>query len=164
MLALHSREPPRCALDTKEKGKAATVRSHTEHLERRNTLSKNLVELRQAQEIYMPSLGPLPDSDEDLDEAIKLWLPSDTGGEGSFTQWVHCEFIVSFEAIRPVVTPQVCGECHRADSTRQFYSIYRPTRQHLLSNPLSTSSRLSQQSRNTRRPHSFLEHTTNAYD
>ena len=25
----------------------------------------------------------------------------DTGGEGSFTQWVHCEFVVSFEAIRP---------------------------------------------------------------
>ena len=33
-----------------------------------------------------------------------------TGGEGSFTQWVHCEFVVSFEAIRPVVTQQVCGE------------------------------------------------------
>ena len=35
---------------------------------------------------------------------------SDTGGEGSFTQWVHCEFIVSFEAIRLVITQQVCGE------------------------------------------------------
>ena len=34
----------------------------------------------------------------------------DTGGEGSFTQWVHCEFVVSFEAIHPVVTQQVCGE------------------------------------------------------
>ena len=33
-----------------------------------------------------------------------------TGGEGSFTQWVHCEFVVSFEAIRPVITQQVCGE------------------------------------------------------
>ena len=33
-----------------------------------------------------------------------------TGGEGSFTQWAHCEFIVSFEAIRPVITQQVCGE------------------------------------------------------
>ena len=32
-----------------------------------------------------------------------------TGGEG-FTRWVHCEFVVSFEAIRPVVTQQVCGE------------------------------------------------------
>ena len=30
--------------------------------------------------------------------------------EGSFTQWVHCEFVVSFEAIRPVITQQVCGE------------------------------------------------------
>ena len=54
--------------------------------------------------------------------------------------------------------------CHCADSTRQFYSIYRPTRQYLLSNPLSTSSRLSRQSRNTRRTHPFLGHTTNAYD
>ena len=33
-----------------------------------------------------------------------------TGGEGSLTQWVHCEFVVSFEAIRPVITQQVCGE------------------------------------------------------
>ena len=33
-----------------------------------------------------------------------------TGGEGALTQWVHCEFIVSFEAIRPVITQQVCGE------------------------------------------------------
>ena len=34
----------------------------------------------------------------------------DTGGEGSFTQWVHCEFVVSFEAFRPVITQEVCGE------------------------------------------------------
>ena len=33
-----------------------------------------------------------------------------TGGEGSLTQRVHCEFIVSFEAIRPVITQQVCCE------------------------------------------------------
>ena len=36
--------------------------------------------------------------------------PAITGGERSFTQWVHCEFVVSFEAIRPVITQQVCGE------------------------------------------------------
>ena len=36
--------------------------------------------------------------------------PPHTGGEGSFTQWVHCEFVVSFEAIRPVITQQVYGE------------------------------------------------------
>ena len=30
-----------------------------------------------------------------------------TGGEGSLTQWVHCEFVVSFEAICPVITQQV---------------------------------------------------------
>ena len=34
----------------------------------------------------------------------------DTGGEWTLTQWVHCEFIVNFEAIRLVVTQQVCGE------------------------------------------------------
>ena len=33
-----------------------------------------------------------------------------TGGEGTLTQWVHYEFIVSFEAICPVITQQVCGE------------------------------------------------------
>ena len=33
-----------------------------------------------------------------------------TGGEGSLTQWVHCEFIVGFEAIHPVITQWVCGE------------------------------------------------------
>ena len=33
-----------------------------------------------------------------------------TGGEWTLTQWVHCEFFVSFEAIRPVITQQVCGE------------------------------------------------------
>ena len=36
--------------------------------------------------------------------------PPVTGGEWTLTQWVHCEFVVSFEAIRPVVTQQVCGE------------------------------------------------------
>ena len=35
---------------------------------------------------------------------------TDTGGEGTLTQWVHCEFIVSFEAICPVITQQVCDE------------------------------------------------------
>ena len=33
-----------------------------------------------------------------------------TGGEGTLTQWVHCEFVMSFEAIRLVITQQVCGE------------------------------------------------------
>ena len=34
----------------------------------------------------------------------------DTEGKGTLTQWVHCEFVVSFEAIRPVITQWVCGE------------------------------------------------------
>ena len=33
-----------------------------------------------------------------------------TGGEGSLIQRVHCEFVVSFEAICPVITQWVCGE------------------------------------------------------
>ena len=33
-----------------------------------------------------------------------------TGGEGTLTQWVHCGFVVSFEAIHPVITQWVCGE------------------------------------------------------
>ena len=37
-------------------------------------------------------------------------VSDNTGGEGSFTQWVHCEFVVSLEAIHPVITQQVCGE------------------------------------------------------
>ena len=42
-----------------------------------------------------------------------MWAPTEgplTGGEGTLTQWVHCEFVVSFEAIRPVITQRVCGE------------------------------------------------------
>ena len=39
-----------------------------------------------------------------------LTIVADTGGEGTLTQWVHCEFVVSFEAIHPVVPQQVCGE------------------------------------------------------
>ena len=35
---------------------------------------------------------------------------TNTGGKGSLTLWVHCEFVVSFEAIRPVITQQICGE------------------------------------------------------
>ena len=41
----------------KRKGKITTVRDHTEVLELRNTLSKDLVELRQAQRIHMPGLN-----------------------------------------------------------------------------------------------------------
>ena len=76
-------DPHRRTLGAKKgKGKPATVRSHTELLELRNALSMGLIELRQAQQIYMPGLGPLLDTGGDLDEvnsdeAIKLWLPSD---------------------------------------------------------------------------------------
>ena len=34
----------------------------------------------------------------------------DTGGEGQFTQWVHCEFVVGFETIRLAHTQQVSSE------------------------------------------------------
>ena len=73
--------------------------------------------------------SPRVDSDEPRDDGEFLELPPDailkscyhqfyeatsnvalTGGKGSLTQWVHCEFVVSFEAIRPVITQRVCGE------------------------------------------------------
>ena len=33
----------------------------------------------------------------------------DTGGEGQYTQWVHCELIVGSETICPAYTQQVSG-------------------------------------------------------
>ena len=45
-----------------------------------------------------------------VEEGLKVGREGHTGGEGSLTQWVHCEFVVSFEAIHPVITQQVCGE------------------------------------------------------
>jgi len=65
----------------KTKGKAATVRDQTELVELRNTLSKDIVELRQAQRIYMPGLNSLLEADENLDEPTKLWLPSELAQE-----------------------------------------------------------------------------------
>ena len=45
-----------------------------------------------------------------FDSIASPFFTHDTGGEGTLTQWVHCEFVVSFEAIHPVITQQVCGE------------------------------------------------------
>ena len=69
-------EPPRHTLNIKEKANTTTVRSHTELLELRNTLSRNILELWQSQRIYMPGLGPIFE-DENLDGPVKLWLPSE---------------------------------------------------------------------------------------
>ena len=38
---------------------------------------------------------------------VRLGIIDDTGGKGVITQWVHGEFIVSFETIHPVNTHQV---------------------------------------------------------
>ena len=70
----------RCTLDAKSNVETATVRSRAETLELRNTLFKNLVELRKSQRIYMPGLIPLLDDDESLEE-LKLLLPSDLSQE-----------------------------------------------------------------------------------
>ena len=51
----------------------------------------------------------MSDLDVQVSRAVGLSAPL-TGGKGSLTQWVHCEFVVSFEAIRPVITQRVCGE------------------------------------------------------
>ena len=50
---------------------------------------------------YLPSFGR---------PANQVCGYAHTGGKGTLTQWVHCEFVVSFEAIHPVITQQVCGE------------------------------------------------------
>ena len=42
---------------------------------------------------------------------LNILVPIITGGKGVITQWVHGEFIVSFETIRLVNTHQVCVEC-----------------------------------------------------
>src|SRR5882762_3912040 len=44
---------------------------------------------------------------------------ADTGGKGVFTQWVHDEFIVGSETIRPPNTHQVCGECFSKVPTQE---------------------------------------------
>ena len=67
----------RYVLSTKEKAKPTTIRGHSEVIELRNTLSKDLLELREAQRIHTPGLVPLLEGDENLDEPIKLWLPSE---------------------------------------------------------------------------------------
>jgi len=73
---LHARTH-RYTLGAREKAKTVTIRDHTEVIELRNALSKDLVELRQAQRIYMPGLNPLLYDDENADEHVKLWLPSE---------------------------------------------------------------------------------------
>ena len=43
-------------------------------------------------------------------DGVLVEAASHTGGKWTLTQWVHCEFVASFEAICPVITQQVCGE------------------------------------------------------
>ena len=42
-----------------------------------------------------------------------------TGGKGQYTQWVHCEFIVGPETIRPAHT-----QCHRAIFHAHFSTVF----------------------------------------
>ena len=72
---IHIYKPHSRTLEAKEQTRPTTVRHHTELLELRNTLSRNLLELRQSQRVYIPGLGPLLD-DKNMDETPKLWLPS----------------------------------------------------------------------------------------
>ena len=69
--------PSRRILESKEHGKPTTIRQNSEILDLRNTLSRNLLELRKSQRIYMPGLGPLFEDDDPSDDSIKLWLPSE---------------------------------------------------------------------------------------
>ena len=68
--------PPRYTLDAREKANTTTVRHHAELLELHNTLSRNILELRESQRTYMPGLSPIFE-DENLDEPVNLWLPSE---------------------------------------------------------------------------------------
>ena len=61
-----------------------------------------------------------------------------TGGEGSLTQWVHCEFVVSFEAIRPVITQRVCSEFFSKVPTKVPTGYFlNETPEFILKNPLN---------------------------
>ena len=74
----------RRVLSTKTKTKATTARHHTEVLELRNEISRNLSELRQSQCIHMPGLTPFLDGvrdDEITEDSLKLWLPSEISAE-----------------------------------------------------------------------------------
>jgi len=59
-------------------------------------------------------IGPVPkthldQTDQDRITDVALVPSIDTGGEGQYNQWVHCEFIVGSETIRPAHTQQVSG-------------------------------------------------------
>jgi len=53
---------------------------------------------------------PFPHSTQMMAPETPATLPGFTGGEGQFTQWVHCEFVVGFETIRLAHTQQVSSE------------------------------------------------------
>ena len=57
---------------------------------------------------------------------------SDTGGEGSLTQWVHCEFVVSFEVICPVITRWICtlNQAHHLREGLNYSGRGSPVRGH----------------------------------
>jgi hypothetical protein len=98
---------------------------------------------------YLPGCGPDPEAKDgkgktvvidqsawndwkDLSEQalgnIRLRLHFNigfTGGDGAFTQWVHCEFIVSSEPIRPPQYPP-----GTMVSTFEKYPPIRPSNTH----------------------------------
>ena len=67
--------------EAKQKTKPTTVRREVELLELRNALSRNLLELRESQRVYMPGLGPILEDDETPNELAKLWLPSELSSD-----------------------------------------------------------------------------------
>ena len=102
-------------------------------------------------------------------------IPSMARSQGNILTWSPYSQFIAAQAGRAVeicapLTFELLSTLQPTESVialilhANFTPFYRPTRQYLLSNPLSTSSRLSRQSQNTRRTHSFLGHTTNVYD
>ena len=49
--------------------------------------------------VALPEVEVVPESPEPLPIREPVGITEDTGGKGVFTQWVHCEFIVSSESI-----------------------------------------------------------------
>lgn len=71
-------------LSAKAKAGISTAHRHAEVLELRNTISRNLSELRQSQRVYMPGLSSILDEtrdDEAPEDSLKLWLPSEVSVE-----------------------------------------------------------------------------------
>ena len=71
-------------LSAKTKAGATTAHRHAETLQLRNTILRNLSELRKSQRIYMPGIISTLDemhNSEAPEDSLKLWLPSEVSAD-----------------------------------------------------------------------------------